>query len=50
MGLTVTASYSAFRFYHDEWISCSHWGMFPARRASPNSCDEARAVSQGTPR
>jgi hypothetical protein len=22
---------------HDEWISYSHWGMFPLERAPPNS-------------
>jgi hypothetical protein len=21
---------------HDEWISCSHWGMFPLERKSSN--------------
>jgi hypothetical protein len=21
---------------HDEWISCSHWGMFPLERKSTN--------------
>jgi hypothetical protein len=27
MTLTIVASRSAFD--HDEWISYSHWGMFP---------------------
>jgi hypothetical protein len=29
MKLTAIASRSAFTIDHDEWISCSHWGMFP---------------------
>jgi hypothetical protein len=30
--MTVIASKSASAIDHDEWISCSHWGMFPVRR------------------
>jgi hypothetical protein len=30
--MTVIASRSASAIHHNEWISCSHWGMFPARR------------------
>jgi hypothetical protein len=41
MKLTVIASCSAFAIDHDEWISCSHWGMFPVRRKSSNSRGEA---------
>jgi hypothetical protein len=37
MKLTVTASYPAFVIDHDEWISCSHWGIFPVRRKSSKS-------------
>jgi hypothetical protein len=32
MKLTVIASRSAFAIDHDEWISCSHWGMFVVPR------------------
>ena len=41
MMLTVISSRSAFALYHVEWISCSHWGMFPVRRKTPNPCGEA---------
>ncbi len=41
MKLTVIASYSAFAIDHDEWISYSHWGMFPVRRKSSHSRGEA---------
>jgi hypothetical protein len=37
---TVTASRSAFTFDHENWISYSHWGMFPVRRKSRNSRGE----------
>ncbi|MGY3587588.1 hypothetical protein ACVIGB_003360 [Bradyrhizobium sp. USDA 4341] len=30
--MTSTTSATAFATDHDEWISCSHWGMFPVRR------------------
>lgn len=30
--MTSTTSASAFATDHDEWVSCSHWGMFPAGR------------------
>lgn len=30
--MTVTASRSASAIKHHEWISCSHWGMFPVLR------------------
>jgi hypothetical protein len=32
MKLTVAASRFALTFDHREWISYSHWGMFPVRR------------------
>jgi hypothetical protein len=41
MKLTVIASRSALAIDHDEWISLSHWGMFPVRRKSSNSRGEA---------
>jgi hypothetical protein len=41
MTLTVIASRSPFAIDHFEWISCSHWGMFPVRRKTSNSCGEA---------
>jgi hypothetical protein len=33
--MNATTSASALATNHDEWISCSHWGMFhcPERRA-----------------
>jgi hypothetical protein len=37
MKLTVIASRAAFAVDHDEWISYSHWGMFPVRPKSSNS-------------
>jgi hypothetical protein len=37
MSLTVIASRSAFAINHYEWISYSHWGMFPVRLKSSNS-------------
>jgi len=37
----VIASDSAFAINHDEWISYSHWGMFPVRRKTSNSRGEA---------
>jgi hypothetical protein len=27
--MAVVASGSRLEIDHDEWISCSHWGMFP---------------------
>lgn len=30
--MTSTTSTSAFA--HDEWISCSHWGMFPVPKSA----------------
>jgi hypothetical protein len=39
--MTVIASGSAFSINHDEWISYSHWGMFPVRRKTTNSRGEA---------
>ncbi len=27
--MNATTSTSALATDHDEWISCSHWGMFP---------------------
>jgi hypothetical protein len=39
--MTVIASGSAFVINHDEWISYSHWGMFPVRRKTSNSLGEA---------
>ncbi|MGY4310852.1 hypothetical protein ACVWW1_000155 [Bradyrhizobium sp. JR3.5] len=30
--MTSTTSATAFATDHGEWISCSHWGMFPVRR------------------
>ena len=41
MKSTVNASRSPSAVDHDEWISYSHWGMFPVRRKSPNSRGEA---------
>jgi hypothetical protein len=41
MKLTVIASRPAFAIDRDEWISYSHWGMFPVRRKSSNSSSEA---------
>jgi hypothetical protein len=41
MNLTAIASYAALVIDHDEWISCSHWGMFPVRRKASNSHGEA---------
>jgi hypothetical protein len=41
MKLMAIASRSAFTIDHDEWISCSHWGMFPVRQKSSNSRGEA---------
>ena len=41
MKLTAITSRSAFTIDHDEWISCSHWGMFPLRRKSSNWRGEA---------
>jgi hypothetical protein len=41
MTLTVVASCSAFTFDHNEWVSYSHWGMFPVRRKSANSRGKA---------
>jgi hypothetical protein len=41
MKLTVIASRSEFAIDHDEWISCSHWGMFPVPRKTSNSRGEA---------
>jgi len=41
MKLTVIASRSALAIDHDEWISLSHWGMFPVRRKSSISRGEA---------
>jgi hypothetical protein len=41
MKLTAIASHSAFAIDRDEWISYSHWGMFPVRRKSSNSRGEA---------
>jgi hypothetical protein len=40
MKLTIIASRSAFAIDHDEWISCSHWGMFPVSRKPSNSFGE----------
>lgn len=34
MKLTEIASHAAPVIHHDEWISCSHWGMFSVRRKS----------------
>jgi hypothetical protein len=36
MKLAELASRSAFAIDHDEWISYSHWGMFPVRLKSSN--------------
>jgi hypothetical protein len=33
---TATALSPAFAIDHDEWISYSHWGMFPLGRKSSN--------------
>jgi hypothetical protein len=41
MKSTVIASRSAFAIDHNEWISCSHWGMFPLPRKISNSRGEA---------
>jgi hypothetical protein len=41
MKLTAITSRSAFTFDRDEWISCSHWGMFPLRRKSSSWRGEA---------
>lgn len=30
--MNATTSTSALATNHDEWISCSHWGMFPRPR------------------
>jgi hypothetical protein len=32
---------SAFATDHDEWVSYSHWGMFPVRQKSSGSRGEA---------
>jgi hypothetical protein len=37
MKLTATASSSALAIDQEEWVSCSHWGMFPVRRDSSRS-------------
>ncbi|MGY4480214.1 hypothetical protein ACVILL_007628 [Bradyrhizobium sp. USDA 3364] len=31
--MTSTTPATAFATDHDQWISCSHWGMFPLRQA-----------------
>ncbi|MGY4435017.1 hypothetical protein ACVWWO_007494 [Bradyrhizobium sp. F1.13.1] len=41
MKSSVNASRSQLAADHEEWISYSHWGMFPLRRKSSNSRDEA---------
>jgi hypothetical protein len=41
MKSTVIGLHSAFVIDRDEWISCSHWGMFPVRRKSANPGGEA---------
>ena len=41
MKSTINASRSAFTVDHDEWISYSHWGLFPVRRKSSNSRSQA---------
>ncbi|WP_256378771.1 hypothetical protein [Bradyrhizobium sp. URHD0069] len=41
MKSTVIASRSAFTIDPDEWISYSHWGMFPVPRKSSNSRGDA---------
>jgi hypothetical protein len=30
--MPCTTSMSAFSTDHDEWVSCSRWGMFPLHR------------------
>jgi hypothetical protein len=39
--MTVIASGFAFAIDHDQWISYSHWGMFPVIRKTSNSPGEA---------
>src|ERR1700722_11941659 len=36
MQSTSVASRSAFTLDDHEWISCSHWGLFPVTGKSPN--------------
>jgi hypothetical protein len=48
MKSTINASRSAFTVDHDEWISYSHWGLFPVRRKSSNS--RSRGQNAATPR
>jgi hypothetical protein len=43
--MPVIASASAFAINHDEWISYSHWGMFPVRRKNLELA--RRGMSQG---
>ena len=40
MKLTVVAPRAAFAFDGDQWVSYSHWGMFPVRRDSQDSHGE----------
>jgi hypothetical protein len=39
--MTIIASGSAFGIDHDQWVSYSHWGMFPVTRKTSNSRGEA---------
>jgi hypothetical protein len=40
MKSTPVTSRSAFSLDHREWISCSHWGLFPAPERSPKTRGE----------
>jgi hypothetical protein len=37
MKFTGTTSSFALAIDQDEWVSCSHWGMFPVRQDSSRS-------------
>jgi hypothetical protein len=39
--MVIASDDSAFATNNDEWISYSHWGMFPVRRKTSNSRGEA---------
>jgi hypothetical protein len=40
MQSTPVVSHSAFTFDYHEWISCSHWGLFPVAEKSRKKYSE----------
>ena len=47
--MTVVVSESAFAINYGEWISYSHWGMFPVQRSTGTARREPKLADREQP-